>query len=113
MSIKWFKIVAGILLVLAVLAVVVLGRIVDGPPEIKDPPKINTYLNATEEVTPTFYRDDDYNTQRSYETTGDLDCADFDTQYEAQDFFENEGGPGEDPHNLDRDGDGEACESLQ
>ncbi len=45
-------------------------------------------------------------------SSGDYDCSDFDTQEEAQDFFEDEGGPDEDYHNLDRDGDGEACEAL-
>ncbi|MCS4201579.1 thermonuclease family protein [Salinibacter ruber] len=40
----------------------------------------------------------------------DRDCSDFDTQPGAQRFFERHQ-PG-DPHNLDGDGDGEACESL-
>ncbi len=56
--------------------------------------------------------DDDYSTTRSYEEYGDYDCSDFDTQEEAQEFFENEGGPYDDFHGLDRDEDGEACESL-
>jgi endonuclease YncB( thermonuclease family) len=38
----------------------------------------------------------------------DRDCSDFDTQAEAQDFFEN-AGPG-DPHRLDGNDDGVACE---
>jgi endonuclease YncB( thermonuclease family) len=42
--------------------------------------------------------------------TRDRDCADFDTQPEAQRFFERHQ-PG-DPHGLDGDGDGQACESL-
>ena len=42
----------------------------------------------------------------------DRNCADFDTWREAQDFFESQGGPGVDPHGLDRNGDGTACESL-
>lgn len=42
----------------------------------------------------------------------DRDCSDFDTQPEAQAFFISEGGPEEDPHDLDRDGNGIACESL-
>jgi len=42
--------------------------------------------------------------------TSDKDCSDFDTQTEAQRFFERHQ-PG-DPHNLDGNGDGEACESL-
>jgi len=40
----------------------------------------------------------------------DKDCSDFETQPEAQAFFERHQ-PG-DPHNLDGNGDGEACESL-
>ena len=40
----------------------------------------------------------------------DRDCSDFDTQPEAQRFYERHG-PG-DPHNLDGDGNGVACESL-
>jgi micrococcal nuclease len=38
----------------------------------------------------------------------DRDCADFRSQAEAQAFF-RAAGPG-DPHRLDRDGDGRACE---
>jgi len=41
----------------------------------------------------------------------DRDCADFDTQNEAQQFFENHN-PQQDPHNLDADNDGIACEDL-
>lgn len=39
-------------------------------------------------------------------------CSDFDTWSEAQNFFESQGGPASDPHRLDRDGDGVACQSL-
>lgn len=42
----------------------------------------------------------------------DRDCGDFTTQDEAQFFFLASGGPKEDPHQLDRDGDGVVCESL-
>ena len=41
---------------------------------------------------------------------GDKDCSDFATHAQAQAFFEA-AGPG-DPHRLDRDGDGIACETL-
>ena len=41
----------------------------------------------------------------------DRDCADFNTQGEAQQFFENHD-PQQDPHNLDADNDGIACEDL-
>ncbi|WP_232376469.1 excalibur calcium-binding domain-containing protein [Amycolatopsis aidingensis] len=39
----------------------------------------------------------------------DLNCSDFDTQPEAQEVLDSTPG---DPHGLDRDGDGIACESL-
>ena len=40
----------------------------------------------------------------------DQDCGDFGSQQEAQTFFLNQGGPQQDPHQLDADGDGIACE---
>jgi len=40
----------------------------------------------------------------------DKDCGDFATHDEAQEFFESAGSG--DPHGLDRDGDGLACETL-
>ena len=42
----------------------------------------------------------------------DRDCSDFRTQAEAQAFYEAAGGPARDPHRLDVDGDGCACEDL-
>ena len=42
----------------------------------------------------------------------DRDCSDFATQAEAQAFYEAAGGPDRDPHRLDPDKDGVACESL-
>jgi micrococcal nuclease len=42
----------------------------------------------------------------------DRDCSDFITQTGAQRFYEAAGGPGKDPHRIDGDGDGIACESL-
>ncbi len=42
----------------------------------------------------------------------DRDCADFDTQADAQRFFIAAGGPEKDPHQIDRNRDGTACESL-
>lgn len=51
---------------------------------------------------------------RAYLPTGgsDKDCTDFSTHAQAQAFFMENGGPSSDPHNLDRDGDGIACETL-
>ena len=42
----------------------------------------------------------------------DRNCSDFETWQEAQSFFESEGGPSQDPHRLDGDGNGVACQSL-
>lgn len=60
-------------------------------------------------------RDTDYSTTRTNLSNGeaDKDCSDFKTQYEAQAFFEANGGPDSDPHNLDRDKDGKVCENLK
>lgn len=44
-------------------------------------------------------------------SSGDRDCSDFSTQKEAQAFFIANGGPSSDPHRLDADHDGIACES--
>lgn len=43
--------------------------------------------------------------------SGDMNCSDFRTWGEAQYFFENSGAG--DPHRLDADNDGIACESLR
>ncbi len=45
-------------------------------------------------------------------SAADRDCGDFSTQSAAQRFFIDKGGPQRDPHGLDADGDGKACESL-
>jgi endonuclease YncB( thermonuclease family) len=42
----------------------------------------------------------------------DRDCSDFSSQAAAQQFFINAGGPQQDPHRLDGDNDGTACDSL-
>lgn len=42
----------------------------------------------------------------------DRNCSDFTTHAEAQAFYEAAGGPGSDPHKLDSDRDGVACETL-
>lgn len=39
----------------------------------------------------------------------DKDCSDFSSQRAAQKFFKKHN-PKKDPHNLDADGDGKACE---
>jgi hypothetical protein len=44
---------------------------------------------------------------------GDKDCADFSTWRQAQNFYKKQGGPRYDPHRLDADRDGIACEDLR
>ncbi|QQS21413.1 MAG: excalibur calcium-binding domain-containing protein [Candidatus Moraniibacteriota bacterium] len=44
--------------------------------------------------------------------TDEYNCEDFGTRGEAQMFFTNAGGIGNDTNRLDGDKDGEACESL-
>lgn len=55
-----------------------------------------------------------YTTPFSIQGTGfsDPDCGSFATQQEAQNYFVAQGGPLNDPHRLDGDNDGIACESL-
>jgi hypothetical protein len=43
----------------------------------------------------------------------DKDCSDFNSWREAQKFYKRHGGPQRDPHRLDADRDGIACESLR
>lgn len=64
---------------------------------VKPSPTINT-SNSNIYGSPSYYDED-------------MDCSDFDTHDEAQEFFE-ENDPDYDPHRLDRDGDGVACETL-
>lgn len=47
------------------------------------------------------------------QTEYDYDCTDFDSQEDAQAFYEELGGPLYDPFNLDDDGDGTACEEWE
>jgi LPXTG-motif cell wall-anchored protein len=49
----------------------------------------------------------------TFATPGDKNCSDFSTWEEAQRFYEENGGPDVDPHDLDRDGDGLACDTLR
>ena len=61
-----------------------------------------------------YTRTDNGTETRAFLSTGgaDKDCTDFSTHAQAQAFFMANGGPSSDPHNLDRDGDGIACETL-
>ena len=51
-----------------------------------------------------------YSRNTSGAVTGDKNCSDFSGAAAAQKFYLAAGGPVSDPHNLDRDGDGFACE---
>jgi len=42
----------------------------------------------------------------------DRDCKDFSSHKQAQKFYVAAGGPVRDPHHLDQDRDGKACEML-
>ena len=46
-------------------------------------------------------------------TAADRDCSDFSSWRAAQKFYKRHGGPRYDPHRLDADSDGIACESLR
>lgn len=46
-------------------------------------------------------------------SAADKDCSDFSTWKQAQRFYKKHGGPRYDPHRLDADRDGIACESLR
>jgi hypothetical protein len=46
-------------------------------------------------------------------SAADKDCADFSTWRQAQNFYKRHGGPKRDPHRLDADRDGIACESRR
>lgn len=50
-------------------------------------------------------------TNLEYDPSGaDRDCGDFSSAQAAQDFYLAAGGPSYDPHDLDRDNDGNACD---
>ena len=53
-----------------------------------------------------------YYTPPGWDGVSDVNCGDFDTHAHAQSFFIGQGGPSSDPHRLDADNDGIACESL-
>jgi hypothetical protein len=46
-------------------------------------------------------------------SAADKDCSDFNSWRQAQNFYKKHGGPKSDPHRLDADHDGIACEDLR
>ena len=76
-----------------------------GGPE-EDPNRLDA--NDDGEACEDFFSDTDV----PQDDEGDRDCADFSSQEEAQEFFEDQGGPEEDPNRLDANDDGEACEDF-
>lgn len=62
---------------------------------------------ADEEV----FNEEEVATNLEYDPYGaDRDCGDFSSAQAAQDFYLAAGGPMNDPHDLDRDNDGNACD---
>jgi hypothetical protein len=85
-----------------------------GPPPPQPPPSVPTSTTAPRAIpTPTLPPSGGRCGTPRYDPNGpDRNCSDFDTQREAQCFFEAAGGPARDPHRLDADGNGIACEAL-
>ena len=91
-------------------------RVYDRPePSMYDPyspydrPELYSYNRHSPYAHPEPYTYESY----GYDPFGpDRDCSDFSSQRKAQRFFEDSGGWLSDPHNLDRDNDGRACELL-
>ena len=83
------------------------------PPEDPDPPTDPSPPDPPENPDPPAPPDppEDPDPPSPVPPGEDVDCSDFDTQPEAQAFFEAND-PENDPHQLDADGDGIACESL-
>jgi hypothetical protein len=59
-----------------------------------------------------YYPDEPSGSDTSSGSYGGVNCDAFSTHREAQAFFEDHGGPGYDPYDLDGDSDGSACEWL-
>lgn len=58
-----------------------------------------------------YVEEEEVATDFEYDPYGaDRDCGDFSTPQAAQDFYLAAGGPMDDPHDLDRDNDGNACD---
>jgi micrococcal nuclease len=74
-------------------------------------PTAKTQLQPQATATPASANTNPGTSTNTY-TGGDKDCGDFSTQSEAQAFFISQGGPSNDPHKLDQDKDGVACETL-
>ncbi|MDE0142990.1 MAG: SH3 domain-containing protein [Caldilineaceae bacterium] len=78
------------------------------PTQVPDTPTVSPPTRAPDTPTPS-----PPTPTLRYDPHGpDRDCGDFSTQAEAQAFFHAAGGPAHDPHRLDGDNDGVACESL-
>lgn len=80
------------------------------PKSFSNPTPPKTF--PTETYLPSAQSDSQSNLKQQNYSGEDKDCSDFVTQAEAQSFFLSQGGPSNDPHRLDSDGDGVACESL-
>lgn len=71
-------------------------------------------INEDESISDEEYVDEEDTevaTDLEYDPSGaDRDCGDFSSAQAAQDFYIAAGGPAVDPHDLDRDNDGNACD---
>ena len=81
-------------------------------PTLEPTPKPTPKPTPTPTKAPTPKPAAGYYTPPGWNGSSDVDCGDFDTHAHAQSFFIGQGGPSSDPHRLDADNDGIACESL-
>jgi Excalibur calcium-binding domain len=79
-------------------------------PTLTPVPKQKYIVPTMPYIPPTLAPEKQSNQSEPVYSDEDKDCSDFATHSEAQAFFEAAGAG--DPHRLDRDGDGVACEDL-
>ncbi len=80
------------------------------PKSLSNPTPTKAFPTSTS--VPSIQSDSQFNFHQQNYSGEDRDCSDFATHAEAQAFFLSQGGPSNDPHRLDSDRDGVACESL-
>jgi hypothetical protein len=81
----------------------------DDTDEVYDDTSYDSYDSTQEDSS--YEEEEEVSTDNPYTATDiDHDCPDFATQEDAQLFYIANGGSEDDPHDLDRDGDGMACD---
>lgn len=74
--------------------------------------RVDAKASSTESAAPSEEDEPSGTSSLTYDPSGpDRACVGFATQAEAQAFYEAAGGPEQDPHRLDGEGDGIVCES--